>query len=284
MIKVLKYLIFVFVFLFVFAPKAFAQVAINEFSSATSSDWIELYNTSGTEIDLLGWVLKDTASTPVKEFTTSLIIPAHGFCGISSISSRLNKDGDRIELFLGSDRKDCVSYGDGNKFFCGTVADIDAPLGNLTASRLPDGTGNWRISSSTYEYSNGESQEPSNKLVCYTPTPTPEPTNTPTPTSTPTHTPTATPNPTAAPTKTPIPTPTKSPTPKPTTTLSPTSTSEELVLGIQNSTVTPTSTPEERVVDKKKFPFFPVILIVAGVTCIAGALFFFIKNNVKKDI
>ncbi len=105
-----------------------------------------------------------------------------------------------------------------------------------------------------------------------TPTPTPTLTPTATPTSTPTSTPTKTSTPTATPTKTPTPTPTKSPTPKPTPLQSPSGQAEELVLGIQNSTSTP----------GKKFPVFPVILIVAGFLCIAGAVFFFIKNNVKK--
>jgi len=105
-----------------------------------------------------------------------------------------------------------------------------------------------------------------------------------TPTATPTPTPTATASPTATPTKTPIPTPTKSPTPKPTTDPLPMPTSEELVLGIQNNTVMPSPTPEEEIADEKNFPVFPVILIVTGFLCIAGAIFFFVKNNVKKDI
>ncbi|MEK7061531.1 MAG: hypothetical protein AAB954_02620 [Patescibacteria group bacterium] len=104
--------------------------------------------------------------------------------------------------------------------------------------------------------------------------PTSTPTETPTSVPNPTNTPTATPNPTATPTKTP--TPTKSPTPRPTV--------EELVLGIQNSTATPLSIPEEETEGEKKSSVFPVILIVTGFLCIAGAVFFFVKNNVKKDI
>lgn len=115
-----------------------------------------------------------------------------------------------------------------------------------------------------------------------TPTPTPEPTATSTNTPNPTHTPTSTPNPTAIPMKTPIPTPTKSPTPRPTPTSSLTSSPEELVLGVQNSTPTPETLIEGEVVTQKKFPVFPVILIVTGFLCMAGALFFFIKNDVKR--
>ena len=266
--KKIIFFIFCLSLFLIFPQKALAQVVINEFSSASSSDWIELYNTSETEIDLLGWVIKDTASTPVKEFNTSSRIPANGFCGINNISSRLNNNGDRIELFDEAEREDCVSYGDGNKSFCDTVADVDAPLGGLTASRLPDGTGSWRISAPTYEYSNAASQEPSSKLVCYSPTPTPEPTEVPT----------ATPTPTPAPTSTPTPTPLRTSTPKPTTRPMPMAAGEEtdteatdsLILGLRNELM-PSSTPganEEK--NKKSFPFLALFLILGGLGCLAG--------------
>jgi len=54
-----------------------------------------------------------------------------------------------------------------------------------------------------------------------------------------------------------------------------------LVLGIQNATSTPEVSLQEETETGKKFPVFPVILIVTGFLCIAGAVFFFIKNNVK---
>jgi hypothetical protein len=115
-----------------------------------------------------------------------------------------------------------------------------------------------------------------------TPTPTPEPTSTPTDTPEPTHTPTSTPNPTVVSAKTSTPAPTKSPTPKPTGSTLPTSSPEELVLGIQNSTPASEALVEGETITQKKFPLFPVILIVAGVICIAGSIFFFVKNNVKR--
>ena len=143
-----------------------------------------------------------------------------------------------------------------------------------------------RFSGNSTSPTGGDSDVVTMALVAATPTPEP----TATPTNTPTPTPTVTSNPTATPTKTSSPTPTKSPTPKPTPLQSPSGftpmvhtegQAEELVLGIQNiSTSTPTS--QEEIVEKKKFPLFAVILISAGILCIAGALFFLVKENAKK--
>ena len=43
---------------FIFAKGASAQVVINEMSTDGSSDWIELF--SSEDIDISGWILKDT--------------------------------------------------------------------------------------------------------------------------------------------------------------------------------------------------------------------------------
>lgn len=268
MIKVLKYLVFVFVFLFVFASKASAQVVINEFSVSPPDkyDWVELY--SPEVVNISGWKLAD--ETGVFETIPNGKSLGPGIYYIITKYQRLDNDKDTIYLYDQDDnRKDVIKYG--------YPGEVCLPSSDGSIARIPDG-GN------TYDRLLINTKNQTNGLVVTDPcpTPTPEPTNTPTPTPTPTHTSTSTSNPTATPTKTPTPTPTKSPTPKPTTTFSPTSTSEELVLGIQNNTVTPTPTPEDKIAGEKKFPVFPVILIGAGFLCIAGALFFFVKNNVKK--
>jgi hypothetical protein len=135
-----------------------------------------------------------------------------------------------------------------------------------------------RFSGNSTSPTGGDSDVVTMALVAATPTPEP----TATPTNTPTPTPTVTSNPTATPTKTSSPTPTKSPTPKPTPLQSPSGQAEELVLGIRESLVTPEATSETLTNEKKKFPLFAVILISAGILCIAGALFFLIKENAKK--
>ena len=258
MIKVFKYLIFVFLFLFVFASSAFSQVEINEFVPDASPEWVEFFNASDSaeyiknyyiddDTDFLG----DSGNSP-KKLLTGLDISNFQYPFIN-LSSFLNNTGDFVVLFNPvGEVVDQYSYslnpGDG-----------------VSIGRSPDHTGGFAILSSTTK-----GNENSAPLV--------SPTETPTPTATSTRTPT----PTAIPTKTPSTSlRTNSSTPKTTITPSSISTSEELVLGIQNATSTPEVSLQEETETGKKFPVFPVILIVTGFLCIAGAVFFFIKNNVK---
>jgi len=68
--KILLFIISSFVFLL--QPQAVnAQVVINEFSSSTSDDWIELF--SPEDIDISNWVLKDTANSDLKKFDNPTI-------------------------------------------------------------------------------------------------------------------------------------------------------------------------------------------------------------------
>ena len=265
MIKVLKYLIFVFVFLFVFTSTVSAQVEINEFVPDASPEWVEFFNASDSAEYIKAYYidddtdfLNDSGNSP-KKLLTGLDISNFQYPFIN-LSSFLNNTGDSVVLFSpGGVIVNQYSYSSN-------------PGDGVSIGRSPDHTGNFTILSSTTK-----GNENSAPLVLPTETPSPTPSSTPTSTATPTKTPS-----TSLRTNSPTPTPTKSPTPKPTLTSSPTSNTEELVLGIQNSTSTPGASPEEEVVSEKKFPVFPVILIVAGFLCIAGALFFFVKNNVKK--
>ncbi|MCX6705506.1 MAG: lamin tail domain-containing protein [Candidatus Woesebacteria bacterium] len=269
MIKVLKYLIFVFIFLFVFASKVSAQVVINEFQVAPDQ-WIELYNKGDLDIDISSWVIDDNGGSEKYIISSGITLKSKKCLSFQSGNFNWNTTSrDTVKLLntsLVPEEEYSYVSGQGN---------------NVSVGRVVDGEGDLVILSNSSRDSLNSTGE-----SCLAPTPTPSPT--------PTHTPTATPNPTATPTKTPstslrtnspTPTPTKSPTPGATTSTSPpTSTPEELVLGIQNSTSSPSASPEEEVIDKKKFPVFPIILIVTGFLCIAGAVFFFIKNNVKKSI
>src|SRR3989304_6356453 len=108
--KIFKAL-FCFLLLLILSVKSIqAQVVINEFSSySTGNDWIELYNTSQTEINLNGWKIKDSATTAVEEFKDQVLIPAGGYCLIEA-NKRLNKEEDKIELYQSEILKDCVTY------------------------------------------------------------------------------------------------------------------------------------------------------------------------------
>jgi|GEM_PF-1189712 len=174
---------------------ASTNIVINEFSSSTSNnDWIELYNPTNIDIDIIGLTIQDTTSSSKEakfhEFEQSTIVPSFGFC-IVNCGNRLNSDGDRIRLLYKEEVIDCVSYGNGNGVFCKDFADLGSPLGNLTGSRKPDGSDNWAFNQPTQGYSNLTDTEPSEKKLCYVPTPVPSPTPLPTPTSIPDITPTA---------------------------------------------------------------------------------------------
>lgn len=67
-----------------------AQVVVNEFSASNLSqftdnynkheDWIELYNTSASAVNLSGWYLSDNVNNPTKwAFPANASIPANGF-------------------------------------------------------------------------------------------------------------------------------------------------------------------------------------------------------------
>jgi hypothetical protein len=80
-----------FVLLFVLGTLQIqSQVVINELSAANwqggfadnygeFEDWVELYNTSGTDFDLSGYWLSDDDEEPMKwEFPVGTIIPGNG--------------------------------------------------------------------------------------------------------------------------------------------------------------------------------------------------------------
>ncbi|MBI9065776.1 MAG: CotH kinase family protein [Salinivirgaceae bacterium] len=132
-----------------------SQIVINEFlaSNATTihkltgndafSDWIELYNTSNTPIDLNGYFLSDDLSNPTKfQISNSIIIDSNSFIiiwadGFNEIDNfgihtnfKLSKSGEQISIAnTEGEIIDSVNYG--QQF-------NDIPYG-----RKPDATGNW---------------------------------------------------------------------------------------------------------------------------------------------
>lgn len=109
-------IIFAFTLVTLFASFRFAhaQVKINEFVPYGATEWVELLNTSDSEISLSGWSLVDAANH-VKLLTALGTIPAHGIIVYeynASSSGWLNNDADSIELHnAASEQKDKVSYG-----------------------------------------------------------------------------------------------------------------------------------------------------------------------------
>lgn len=203
-LHIFKVSFFLLLYFLIISPgEIFAQVVINEFSSASSTDdWIEIYNlqTASEMADLSLYKLEDKAGN-TKALSGSL---APGGFKAFDWSNRLNNSGDIIRLIRISSEEilEEIYYGD--------QGGICTPSATQSIGRLPDGTGDFvRFNSATRESTNNESVQ----APCPTPTPIPTPTPfpTPTPTPKPTPTPTTKPEPTPTPTKKPTPTLTKKP-------------------------------------------------------------------------
>ena len=83
-----KYILILFIFSM--SSFSYAQVVINEYSASNltgytdnynkTEDWIELYNTSTSSVNIGGYHLSDKSSSPMKwEIPSGTSIPAHGF-------------------------------------------------------------------------------------------------------------------------------------------------------------------------------------------------------------
>lgn len=242
-----------------------ASVLINEILPHPSSgaDWIELYNTESTELDISGWKIQDSTGdlTPFPD-GTKFSSPS-AFYQIFA-SNRLNNGGDSIKL------KDK----DGN--IIDEKSYNQDPGEDISFGRYPDGSNNWGIlTSSTANNSNSS-------LV---PSPTVTPTNV--PTAVPTSVPTSTPMNTSAPTATSKPqsTPTKyiSPTIKLViTTSNPVDKSNTAVLGEASDSAK--EQVEEKIAgvnEKKPFPIF-LFFLGSGLIFIIAAIVVSVRQ-IKKN-
>ncbi len=181
-----------FIFGFLSAYPVYGQIQINEFSSAGSDDWIELYNPTDEDISLDGLLLRDSSESNNNKKELQGTVPARGFFVIDW--DKLNQDIDSIRIIGGKVPVAPVNYG---------VTDLPAPGSGQSVGRAQDGADSWVIFSiGTKGLSNGNAQ-------VYFP-----PTQTPTKTLAPTKAPTATKVPTMAkdPTSTKVPTSTDVPT------------------------------------------------------------------------
>ena len=191
-----------------------ASVYINEFGSSDNPDWVEIYNSGSSSVDLSLYKLEDLAANTL---TLSGTITAGGFATFDW-SNRLNNSGDTIKLNLLADNStvDSVVYGSGGS--------ISAPSAGQSGGRQTDG------GSGLVVFTAASKGVTNNSSV-----PTPSPTSSPTPTPSPGPTNTNTPTPTKVPnTPTPTLTSTSSPTKKPTST--PSSTEDLTVVNDSNPT------------------------------------------------
>lgn len=146
-----------------------AAPQINEFSSSTSDDWIEIYNPDSIAIDLSSFKVRD--STENNQLDLSGILAPQSFT-VFDWANKLNNGGDVIRLVQVSDNfsVDQVTYGN--------QGGLIAPGIDQTAGRLTDGGGVWTI------FTTSSKNSSNNSSAVFTP-PTPTPSKTPTPTKSP---------------------------------------------------------------------------------------------------
>lgn len=213
-----------------------ASILINEVSTHSSPDWVEIINTGTASASLVGYQIRDSAANSI-DLSGDI---AGGEIKAFDFSNRLDNEGDTVKLVkIGETVSvDELSYGPN--------ATICAPKDeSQSVGSKPDGSGTIiRFASSSKGQSNNSSQTSSCPAATSTPTPTtPGNTATPTGTNTPTPTTTNTPTPTQATTKTPTMTPRKTPTPT-VDDLTPTATPDPFLAGTSDDP-TGTPTPEE---------------------------------------
>jgi|GEM_PF-322117 len=125
-------------------PKSQSSIRMNEIFSAgttTFPDFIELYNTSASPVDISNYKIYDnggqSGSKPKKTFPAGTVMPGYGFYvvvtdGTGTTDFGLSKSGEEVWL---EDETGSI------------VEDIVFPaLGDSQSyGRIPDGTGNWQI-------------------------------------------------------------------------------------------------------------------------------------------
>src|SRR3990167_4942186 len=100
--------------LFLLSPvNALAEIVINEFSSSSNPEWIELYNSGGSAVDITGWKIIDLANH--SEILTGSI-GSGGYFVFERPEGWLNNGGDTFTLFNNVspvEQIDQVVYGSG---------------------------------------------------------------------------------------------------------------------------------------------------------------------------
>lgn len=124
------------------------NIVINEFmanptdADESNTEWIELYNTGGSSVDIDGWVLYDSYDTHALPISASNVAGGSTIVGPGSyavvgrngdIDFSLNNGGDSVRLYSGT-------------IWVGTLIESTSYLSTIegkTWSRMPDGTGSF---------------------------------------------------------------------------------------------------------------------------------------------
>ena len=245
------------------------DIIINEFA-LSPSQWVEIYNKGGSEINISGWFIDDSGGSQkytIPDNTT--LAPSEFKVFESNIFNFNTASSDVAQLLNGSSVEDSYSYS-------------NAPNG-ASYGRQSDGGTDWVAFATETK---GSSNNSATAVPTSTPTPSiiptstnaPTPTKTPTPAPSPTNKPGATNTPIPATTKIPSPTLKNSVTPTVISTKSPTIWTTKAVLAA-NISISPTT-----VINNQQGNVLPGILIVFGgvilITC--GILLVFQKDEFSK--
>jgi hypothetical protein len=143
-------------------PPVEGKLVINEFMasndswsipgedpSATFPDWIEIYNTGDTDIDMGGWFATDDLADPAKYQlpADNAVVPAHGYLilmcdGLGEglhTNFKLSGGGEAIGI-----SKDGLTLTEGYEY-CDTGCDLQNPGTDNSTGRDGDGNASWRV-------------------------------------------------------------------------------------------------------------------------------------------
>lgn len=153
----LKRFYFSFLFMSFLCFSLSAQVHINEYSASNlnsftdsfqkTEDWIELYNTSSSDVDISGWHLSDKQNKPAKwEIPAGTMIPANGFLVFWCSGRNAHVNGEYHTNFKLAQTKanEFVLLSDPNENIIDAFP-LEITLVEHSRCRAVDGGSNWKV-------------------------------------------------------------------------------------------------------------------------------------------
>jgi len=129
-------------FLFFSASPVSAAVIINEFSPASTTEWVELFNTDqNNSVSLTNYEIRNNSATTLKALSGT--VPRGGFLTFEFPTASLVNAGDCLFLWNGTSNISSISYGTGT---CtgGTNPGLGAPGSTQTGALI---NSSWQITS-----------------------------------------------------------------------------------------------------------------------------------------
>lgn len=164
---------------FILSINAFANstIVINELMAVNTEtvtdsygeydDWIELYNTTNIDLNISGYYLSDSKSSPLKwQFPSGTIIEAGSFLIVWADNQPAQAEGLHAAFKLsGSGETVLLSDIEGNII---DQVKYDENISNIAFARYPDGSDNFQWQNATHDYTNtrAEEKKPADTVSC----------------------------------------------------------------------------------------------------------------------